>query len=255
MSKKAAKQPDPKEETPSEGLASLLRIAAVALFVLTFAFENFVIPSSSMASTLLIGDHVIADRVEFAPAASWAPFLHYRDVRRGDIIFFYKPRAEPNGKHIYLVKRVIGIPGDHIHLRDGIVYLNGAAQSEPYATEPSYGDYDPYRNDFPDVPPSAGADVIPAWAADLPNHVQGRDLVVPPGSYFAMGDNRPVSLDSRYWDSCRARISSAGRSLSTGHSLLPRTRCTRPGFPTEQASRSARRSTSSIRPAGAEPST
>jgi signal peptidase I len=68
-----------------------------------------------------------------APAANWTPLVHYREVQRGDIIVLYKPTAQPNGDHIFLVKRVIGIPGDHVHLRAGIVYLNGIAQNEPQA--------------------------------------------------------------------------------------------------------------------------
>lgn len=183
------------EETPLEAFASICMVLVVGLFVLTFIFQNFEIPSSSMEKTLLIGDHVLVGREKLAPPTSWAPFIYYRNVRRGDIIVFFKP-GEPN---LYLVKRVIGIPGDHIHLRDGIVYLNGKAQNEPYAAKPDYGDYFPYRDDFPAVPPSESLDVTPKWAAELPNHIQGQDLVVPPGEYFAMGDNRLVSLDSRYW--------------------------------------------------------
>ncbi|MEA3005719.1 MAG: signal peptidase, partial [Acidobacteriaceae bacterium] len=127
---------------------------------------------------------------------AWAPFVYYRDVRRGDIIVFFKP-GEPD---LYLVKRVIGVPGDRIHLRNGVVFLNGQPQHEPQAAMPDYGNYFPYRDDFPAVPPSqAGSDVTAPWAADLPNYIQGEDLVVPPGRYFAMGDNRTVSLDGRYW--------------------------------------------------------
>src|SRR6266404_1845249 len=95
-------------ETPTEGFASLCSVLAVGLFVLTFVFQNFVIPSSSMASTLLVGDHVLVDRASLAPPESWAPFVQHRDVRRGEVVVFFKPPTEANGEHIFLVKRVIG---------------------------------------------------------------------------------------------------------------------------------------------------
>ena len=83
------------------------------------------------------------------PAASWAPFVHYRDPKRGDVVVFFKPVAENNGEHIPLVKRLIGVPGDRIHLRNGIVYLNGVAQNEPQAAKADPDRYEPYRSIFP----------------------------------------------------------------------------------------------------------
>src|SRR5262252_7153183 len=121
------------KETALESLASIASVLAVGLFVMTFVFQNFEIPSASMVKTLLIGDHVLVDRVTLAPPAKWAPFTFYRDVHRGDIIVFLKP-GEPD---LFLVKRAIGIPGDRIHLRNGVVYLNGIAQNEPYAAMPT----------------------------------------------------------------------------------------------------------------------
>ena len=187
------------EETPFEAFASICSVLVIGLFALTFVFQNFAIPSSSMVATLLVGDHVLVDRTTLAPPTPWAPFVHYRNIKRGDIIVFFKPTEEPNGDHIFLVKRVVGLPGDRVHLRNGIVYLNGVAQNEPYAAKPVDGNYFPYRDDFPSVPPSDAADVTAEWSLALPTHIQGEDLVVPEGQYFAMGDNRPMSLDSRYW--------------------------------------------------------
>ena len=198
--RKEPKAKIPAVEKPKESLAeflsSMAAVLATGVFILTFCFQAFAIPTSSMENTLLVGDHVFVDRVQFSPKTSWlGSLIPYRDIRRGDIVVFLSPQTP--GSHV--VKRIIGIPGDRIHLRDGAVYRNGEKLDEPYLLHDADNPADYYRNDFPAVRPSPVDDLYKVWQVELPSHIQGEDLVVPQGEYFGMGDHRGVSYDSRYW--------------------------------------------------------
>jgi signal peptidase I len=134
-------------ETPIEFLASLAAVLVTGLFIITFVVQAFEIPSSSMEDTLLIGDHVFVNRIQFAPKTSWVgPLLPYREVRRGDIVVFLHP--DPHDAGIYVVKRIIGVPGDRIHLRNGVVYRNGEALIEPYVLHDADNPNESYRNNL-----------------------------------------------------------------------------------------------------------
>jgi signal peptidase I len=191
------------EETPFEALAGICNVLVIGLFILTFLAQNFVIPSGSMENTLLVGDHLLVDRITLAPPTGWMPLVHYREPRRGDVVVFLKPvpDLDANGQpqYLFLVKRLVAIPGDHIHLRNGIVIINGVAQDEPHAQPTTPDNYREYLDDFPSVPMTPDMGATEAWSVALPNLIQGADLVVPSGMYFMMGDNRHNSLDSRYW--------------------------------------------------------
>lgn len=197
-----------REETPLEALAGICSVLVVGLFILSFLAQNYLIPSGSMKNTLLVGDHLVVDQITLSPPTSWMPLVRYREPRRGDIVVFNKPVYQPgidqpdaNGNPHYtpLVKRLIGVPGDHIHLRNGIVFLNGVAQPVGFAQPTTTDNFNEFLDDFPTVPPDGVPNSTESWAVSFPSYIQNGDLVVPPGMYFMMGDNRHNSLDSRYW--------------------------------------------------------
>jgi signal peptidase I len=183
--------------TISEYLESLLVTVILALFGTSFVVQAFKIPSQSMEKTLLVGDHLLVNKFVFGGTGSWyEKFLPYRKLKRGDIIVFKFPYAD----HQHFVKRVIGLPGDHLKLVDQQVYINGKPLNEPYVVHDSDADYDPFNYAFPPVGNQLySSHAEPDWAHDLRKYVRGDELVVPPDRYFAMGDNRDHSLDSRYW--------------------------------------------------------
>jgi signal peptidase I len=193
--KETAKEEKPRETTV-EFLASLAGVLVTGLFIITFILQAFEIPSSSMEDTLLIGDHVFVNREQFAPPTRWlGPIMPYRDIRRGDIVVFLSPEEQG----LFVVKRIVGIPGDRLHLRDRVVYRNGQKLDEPYVRHKDDSP-NPYRDNFPALPPSEMFGVRnEKWQQEFASHIDGEDIVVPPNGYFAMGDNRDVSYDSRYW--------------------------------------------------------
>jgi signal peptidase I len=169
------------------GLTALIAIA-MAIVVQTFLVKPYLIPSTSMANTLVPGQRVLVDRMVY----------HYRSVHRGDIIVFHRPEP-PND---VLIKRVVGLPGDLLSVRDGHLFVNGVRQKESFVdkvdgvTEPT-DPADPYASGQPDAP----------WSLTQP-------FRVPAGQYFVMGDNRTDSSDSRYWGTVPRR-SIIGRAFFT----------------------------------------
>ncbi|WP_109489502.1 signal peptidase I [Occallatibacter savannae] len=197
-----------REETPFEALSGICSVLVVGLFILTFLAQNYVIPSGSMKNTLLIGDHLVVDQITLAQPTRWMPLIRYREPRRGDIVVFRKPVYQPgidalgaDGTPQYtpLVKRLIGVPGDHIRLRNGIVSVNGVEQPGGFAQPTTAENFNEFLDDFPAVPPEGEPGATESWAVNFSSYVQGGELVVPAGMYFMMGDNRHNSLDSRFW--------------------------------------------------------
>ena len=179
-----------------EFVESLLVTILLALFGTTFIVQAFKIPSESMEPTLLVGDHLLVNKFVFEGTGAWYDkVLPYRPILHGDIIVFKFPFDD----HPHYVKRVIGLPGDHIRITANQVYVNGQKLSEPYVVHDPSGE-DPAVSNFP--PKDQRVSQIglrPEWAAEIARYVNGDELVVPAGHYFVMGDNRDRSWDSRYW--------------------------------------------------------
>lgn len=184
----AAKRSEPQRGTIAEWTVTILLL----LFGTTTLVQAFVIPTGSMEDTLLIGDHLLVDKLAYAPAGAISKYLlPYQQVKRGDIIVFRYPVDIQQT----FVKRVIGVPGDRIRIVNKQVYLNGKPLNEPYKYHKT--DYiDSYRDNFPGEP---NVRLYEPAQEMLEHHVVNGEVVVPPNSYFAMGDNRDSSLDSRYW--------------------------------------------------------
>jgi signal peptidase I len=194
----AAPAPAPvaQHEEPQSGwlasLQSLLATVVIAVFVVTFVVQAFQIPSESMEDTLLIGDYLLVNKLRYG-GSTGQELVPYQRVRRGDIVVFHYPVNPAQ----HFVKRVIGVPGDHLRLIKGQVWVNGLPLHEPYAHH-SAPVHDIYRDDFPQVNYIAPGEES-FWFKQLKQVVQHGELIVPPKHYFVMGDNRDESLDSRYW--------------------------------------------------------
>jgi len=175
-----------------QAFQSLVYVIVVALFIITFTVQPFRIPSESMEPTLLVGDFLLVDKqmgLEVPPRV----FAPAGVVHRGDLIVFHYP-VNPA---LHLVKRVVGLPGDRLRLRDGRVSIDDRPLAEPYAVFRPAGP-DPYRDEFPRLT-TADPGVDTRWWIQMRTLVAHGELTVPPDSYFVLGDNRNDSEDSRYW--------------------------------------------------------
>ena len=175
-----------------EAFQSLVTLIIIALFIITFTFQPFRIPSESMVPTLLIGDFLLVNK-----EVSKEPWMRLiaptYQIHRGDLVVFHYP-VDPS---LHLVKRVIGLPGEHIRMRDGGAWINGQPLHEPYALfRPAAADS--YRDEFPRLG-SPNANVDSRWWIQLRSLVHDGEITVPPDSFFVLGDNRNDSEDSRYW--------------------------------------------------------
>jgi signal peptidase I len=169
------------KSTIREYFESIVIAVILALFIRTFVVQAFKIPTGSMEENLLIGDHLLVNKFVFGPAASSLEraVLPIGDIEREDVVVFKYPE-EPERDFI---KRIIGLPGETLEVRDKKVFVNGQPLDEPYA---HYIDAPNIPSEFHEV---TSFDVRERYGP----------VTVPPNQYFVMGDNRDNSQDSRYW--------------------------------------------------------
>jgi len=170
-------------------------VIAVVLFLVlrTFLVQTFVITSGSMEDTLLVGDMLLVNRLAIGSRVPGTPLRipGYSSPHRGDVLVFDPPH-EPE---LMLIKRLVGLPGDTLQMRDRVLYVNGDPMDEPYVVHTDAGDevhpWMQWQRDYllPGADPRTYAPTRDNWGP----------LVVPEDRYFMLGDNREHSLDSRYW--------------------------------------------------------
>jgi len=170
-----------KKSTAREYFESIVIAVILALFIRTFVFQAFKIPTGSMEENLLIGDHLLVNKFVFGPTATGfeRALLPVTNLKRGDVIVFKYPE-EPERDFI---KRVIGLPGETLELRQKKVYINGQPLDEPYVHFL--------------MPPTMMSELQELTSLDVRERYG--PVTVPPDQYFVMGDNRDNSQDSRYW--------------------------------------------------------
>jgi signal peptidase I len=191
-----------------ENFKSIVGALAIFLILRAFLVEAYRIPSGSMIPTLLVGDWLFVNKAIYG---AHIPFSNsslpaYREPRRGDVVVFVSPyQADEAGRGNdptpTLVKRLVGISGDTLHMRQGVLYVNGIAQRQGYGTGAQVV---PDVANYPDPlfvwQRAAGLKSSRFGAAPAePTHDNWGPLVVPPHKLFMMGDSRYNSKDSRYW--------------------------------------------------------
>ncbi|HMU34850.1 MAG TPA: signal peptidase I [Pyrinomonadaceae bacterium] len=223
--KKETKPSGPPKSTFREYFESLVITLIMALFGMTFIVQAVTVPTGSMQNTILVGDYLLVNKFIFTPGGHDLPFLPQREIQRGDIIVFKYPGNKVNPEldrsrrppleayKLNYVKRVIGLPGETVEFRDNRVYINGellpehriigdapsreaALETHEFEARKPEDKWDVYYSQDTMSLVNAG-EHLPT--AQYEFATKGKKMVVPPNSFFCMGDSRDASEDSRFW--------------------------------------------------------